>query len=91
MRRSRDHDKPGERPPRRRPLYSRDRAILDQAVNIAAAKKPFNAGGSFSTYKATVKAETIAHHRRILANCITNAIGPTVVIEALRELGMGGV
>jgi hypothetical protein len=65
--------------------------IGDQAVNIAAGKKDVKCGRQFSTYKATVKAEAIAHHRRILASCITNAIGPTVAIEALRELGTGGV
>jgi hypothetical protein len=59
--------------------------------NIQAATKTFNAGGAYSTLSAAVKAEELAHQRRILTSCLTNGIQPGVAIEALRELGTGGV
>ena len=59
--------------------------------NIAIAKKTFDAGGAFSTFTAAVKTEDVAHHRRVLASCTTNGVMPSIPIEALRELGTGGV
>jgi hypothetical protein len=59
--------------------------------NIQAAQKTFNAGGAYSTLSAAVKVEELAHQRRVLASCILNGIQPSVAIQALRELGTGGI
>ncbi len=60
-------------------------------TNQTAAKIAFDAGGTFAVYAAAVKAEDIAHHRRILASCLLNGFQPGIAIQALHDLGTGGV
>lgn len=43
------------------------------------------------TAQATVKAADIGHYRSCLSSALANGINPTCFIQALRDLGTGGM